>query len=630
MSIVSILIRPLTGIQNSMKSFCTIIFDRLKKIKFAEKKINFSHIFFNISSIITFFLFSLYTISSLGFLFTFSLTPLYVILSFVLSVLFIIKLNKLTDLTRKDVLLFYIILLFVFFISGFLSLIFYDFSWDGRTYHQQIIILLKNGWNPIYEKVNHHYIKDMIEFIENYPKAIEIIAANLLLITNNIEFSKVVNYLLFFNLLFLALYTFGNFHYLGKVKRVLLTLVLVFNPVAICQNNTFYVDGIILYIFLNIILLVIASSYKKLPQSLITNLLIMNLCLLSNTKLGGLFFVVVFVAFYYFYKKSLKDKNEIIEYKKFLAKVVVLLLVLGVNPYFTNMIKSRHPFYPIAGENKIEVMQRNRPCLFNNQNNLFNLFYSSFSYPVNLLCRSNINLTVPKVPFSSLKIPFSRFWNYDYVSPDTRIGGFGYWWGEILILTLIVICFTRNRPDINKKIYFFVIGILSAAVFMNPEAWWARYVPMFYALPVFVLVYRYDNKSLSFCSKFVLNITLAMMLANSFMVELTNLRGWRSIRGYYINQGYLFTKHIKKTFDDFKKNDVKKIMVYEFELNNSIYEKANPIERDTSIFQKLEENNVLWEVVDDEYYAKHKTDFKGLTWGVTQWLYKLEKTKNND
>ena len=94
----------------------------------------------------------------------------------------------------------------LFAISGH----FFDFSFDGQWYHQDAIILLKNGWNPFYDQP----ILDEIasgknaNYINCYPKAPWTISACVYATTGAIEYAKFYQLVL----LFASFFSIHSFH----------------------------------------------------------------------------------------------------------------------------------------------------------------------------------------------------------------------------------------------------------------------------------------------------------------------------------------------------------------------------------------------------------------------------------
>ena len=57
----------------------------------------------------------------------------------------------------------------------------FDSSYDGMHYHKQAVIMLKEGWNPLYEASTdfdiHASFPNMQPWIEDYPKGMWIFSA---------------------------------------------------------------------------------------------------------------------------------------------------------------------------------------------------------------------------------------------------------------------------------------------------------------------------------------------------------------------------------------------------------------------------------------------------------------------
>jgi len=91
--------------------------------------------------------FSLFMLTSLGFIFGLSINLSYTLLAIVAMVYLSAKIDS---FTYQERIISLIITLFIITLSGYLSSHFMDYSFDGQAYHQIGIIFLKKGWNPIY------------------------------------------------------------------------------------------------------------------------------------------------------------------------------------------------------------------------------------------------------------------------------------------------------------------------------------------------------------------------------------------------------------------------------------------------------------------------------------------------
>ncbi|MBK8142070.1 MAG: hypothetical protein IPK57_14595, partial [Chitinophagaceae bacterium] len=122
-------------------------------------------------------------------------------------------------------------------IAGF----FYDTSADGLVYHQETIYQLKTGWNPV-NKILPDSVNQAI-WINHYAKGAEIPQASIYSMTNRIETGKATNIILLAGSFFLTASALSVFGRLTMRKVLLLSGLLVLNPVTINQLFTYYVDG---------------------------------------------------------------------------------------------------------------------------------------------------------------------------------------------------------------------------------------------------------------------------------------------------------------------------------------------------------------------------------------------------
>ncbi len=85
----------------------------------------------------------------------------------------------------------------------------------------------------------------------------------------------------------------------------------------------------------------------------------------------------------------------------------------------------------------------------------------------------------PKIPFtvSSKELrPFSE--------PDVAIAGFGPLFGGALLVTVLVLLLLMRINLTRALILAGVLAVLLVSVLINPAAWWARYVPQLWAVPL--------------------------------------------------------------------------------------------------------------------------------------------------
>ena len=157
-------------------------------------------------------LFSLFLMTETCFIFKLHVNAFCLPVAVIISVYIIICGAK----TLKSAFAQLIILLDFILLTGTLCYFIPDFSYDGTTYHQAMIILMKWGLNPIYNNVaaftnNQEYVfTSSIPYVENFLKFFEIIGANIYYVFNKIELTKITNYIFMLCAFCYSFYTLKN------------------------------------------------------------------------------------------------------------------------------------------------------------------------------------------------------------------------------------------------------------------------------------------------------------------------------------------------------------------------------------------------------------------------------------
>ena len=529
---------------------------------------------------ITLFLFTLFLLSYLGFIFHIPIQKAYIYISIFINGIFLYWFDRKNYLSKNFVLMQVVLLLLIFIGSLLFANSYYDSSWDGRVYHQEAIISLSNGWNPIFEKPNFENFNPSI-WVLHYPKCAEVLSANFVLLFDNLEIGKATNFLFICCVFFLSFFTFNKFK-LNTLMSALFSVLIILNPVSICQIKTFYIDFIVYCLFTGVLLSIILKEKEFITNKLFVFLSVAQLAMLCNIKIAGVFDAIILIISYFIYSLLIKKYQNI----KLIISIGLMLVVLttlsGINPYYTNIKQGHHILYPLAGDEKIDIMTCNSPKSFENKSSIYKLFISTFSATKNMIYSTNEN---PK-----LKVPFSMKNQSKYNdTPDMRIGGFGYFWGGILLLLIPFLLLAENIKDkAENKIYYFVIITLWLSVLLNPEAWWARYAPQFWLIPIFIIFWKYlpvstNNKNNK--TKFYSVLLLLLLLVNSLIIQIQNNKAAKT-----------FTCERKMFFEEIKNKDV------------DIY--FNDVSEMQTLYYKLvKETNKLNHITEKEY-QKNETEFK--------------------
>ncbi|MDR0364770.1 MAG: hypothetical protein LBH92_07125 [Bacteroidales bacterium] len=407
---------------------------------------------------------------------------------FVLTFAIILSLLSLYLMTRKSTSEFIsstALFLMLFFASLYLSSMFYDYSWDGRCYHGEAIVAMKNGWNPMYQ---HHVLgvnPEMAFWVDHYAKGLETISAVIYSATNELELGKAVNFILVFAAGFIFYHFLSSrFSFISAKKRFFLALIFSLCPVVVNQLFTFYIDWIV-YVLLLILISLLIDAIRR-PDKFNLYFIGVSIFILVTIKFNILFWVAFTLLCYFIYIAILKRykllKNLIISSA---AGAILGLFLAGYNPYITNFIDRGNPFYPFMGEGKRDVITWIIPKCVQGKSHAEASLISVLSYP---------NTTDSNV--------FAFPWNLkkEYIEGsglyDSRIGGFGAFFAWILILTTTLYCFKIDFKNKKKRLFDIFLLTLFLSLFLLPYGWWARYVPFFYAFPLVMLLYlEYEKKN---------------------------------------------------------------------------------------------------------------------------------------
>ena len=380
------------------------------------------------------------------------------------------------------------VLLFVSFM--YISGLFYDISYDGQVYHQEAVNQLVQGWNPVQDYLTKDRSHSAV-LLNHYARGPWLYAATLYTVTGQIEQSKVFNFLLIIISFLLALSALKSWQGLSTRQSIVFSLLLALNPISIYQAFSFYIDGQLA----SLLLCLVALSCQLVTQQdkVVLCSFMMSIVLTINIKFTGVVYVVACIGLVVGWLWLLKKKHlygNVI--KSSIIGLFIGICLVGYNPYVTNTIYYGHPFYPLygGGTQTMDIMTSNSPQGFMQMNPMEKLYVSIFSSSANQFYSEGPTL---KIPFT---LRLSELQPFVY-GADIRIGGFGPWFSGILVITLLLLVLMlifRTKGNMYG-LGLFVSIMLS--VLINPEAWWARYVPQFWLAPtVIAAVASMDAKRL--------------------------------------------------------------------------------------------------------------------------------------
>ena len=470
-------------------------------------------------------------IASFMFILKVSVSKYYVFISLLVSFAIIVYLLvKSKLLNKKNFYLIFIYLIFPILIIGvsiYLNGKVIDTSYDGNAYQKLTVGLLKNGWNPVYESSEDFdanndislYVKESGHYIwvNHYAKASHIFEANIYALTNNIETGKCINTLSIISL-FIISFSLLALHY-KKVVFPLIFAICIITPSFVCaQFLTNYID-LLVYIYMILIILSFFYFHYSEDKTIGFVIYFLSLLMLINIKFNSFAFAGIYCLGYYIYyiiklKRGLLDKKFFWKFTIIsIVGVIIGVFVIGLSVYPKNFVQKGHPFYPIYGSGKVDIITMYQPASFKNMNTPKKYFISMFSKVDNIGWWSKYE--------PSYKIPFTYDANeVDIIKySDTRISGNGVIFGgifAIVCISLLLTSFIILKRDYNLFIMCTIpIIITIILILFLSESWWARYFPQTYFIVLFALLYLYElNNNTSLVT---LTILIMMLFNNNFI-----------------------------------------------------------------------------------------------------------------
>lgn len=349
----------------------------------------------------------------------------------------------------------------------------YDRSWDGQTYHAEAITALANGWSPLVERAPQDATFAL--FISFYTKGHWINAAAINTITGNFEHGKAINLILWSAGLLIAIGTLAQLMERERWIAAGIGVIMALNPVTLYQALSYYADGQVAIVSCILVITVIAL-YRKTDRVQLW-VLALSLILLFNLKLNAALWIGVLIggfALFYLWKRGVRPALPIA-----LTVIIASLIAIawiGFNPYLSQYVyytaTERDPFYPTQWP-ALTVIEYNTPANWIGR-----------SAP-DKLGRSLFGQSQTTTADASLKWPFT-FTTEElmaFAETDLRVGGFGPLFSGGLILTSVLLLWAilRRRSAIDPALIV-MIGLIAISVLINPEAWWARYVPQLWLI----------------------------------------------------------------------------------------------------------------------------------------------------
>lgn len=344
----------------------------------------------------------------------------------------------------------------------------FDVSWDGQAYHQEAVLALRGGWNPLRDGPLSLVRPDNI-WINHYPKGVWIAQAVLFAASSSLEAAKAIGLIALVAAAALA-HELLRARGTGRLAAGAAALVLAGNPIATAQLGSFYVDGVAVSLMLAFLCLALHPTEQARPSGLAGQAAALGFLL--NTKFTSVVYAVVLLGgLAAALRPGLPERRR--QLLSHAAALLIGVVGLGFDPYVSNTVQHGHPFHPVMGQHPVDFLSIQLTPSFQQRPRLVRLLIATFARP------SNHN-DEPKLAWPAINDPDEAA---ALAQADVRIGGFGPLWGSIVAAAFALGLAALARGRLSRP----ALGLAAAigvSVLLNPACWWARYVPQLWFLPV--------------------------------------------------------------------------------------------------------------------------------------------------
>ena len=401
-------------------------------------------------------------------------------------------------------------ILLVILLSIFISTLFYDISFDGQMYHLESALQMKAGWNPFKKELPPN-INQAI-WLNHYGKGVEGPQATIYALTNLIESTKATNFILTAGSFCLSLSLLLRLNRFSVRKNFLFSILFAFNPVSFYQLLSTYVDGQ-LCSFLLCFIVVACFLFLEINRYYLL-LLALILIMIINIKFTSIVFAFIFtfgMLFIFLISKGWKAFKSLFIVCSIASAFAIG--VIGYFPYVMNTLQFHDPLYPGMKVLQSEAAKQT-PESFINRNRFSKFFTSFFSHTDDLHLYLNKDPAIPsKIPFTLNKTDV-----YNAAKPFVvHMAGFGPFFSGICISALVLFSLFLWRLK-EWKSWIPVFGLIVTVLFsvlLISEAWFARYVPQLWFVPLFLLIVSESDRRKTI-SVFRNGVYLIMLLNISF------------------------------------------------------------------------------------------------------------------
>lgn len=339
-----------------------------------------------------------------------------------------------------------------------------DYSYDGLVYHQEIIALLCNGWNPYREGIPFGPDGPLTSiWALHYAKGIEMTQTATVSFIGKLEGGKCINFIMTAGTAFII----GDFVALrnpsmSRRSILLITLAVIANPVIWEQILTYYID-FYKYLYLLLLLVGIVEADSSDGQRRIFGYLLIGTSVVMSvaTKFNFFFEAGLWGLCALVWVLVTSSRQLFVRLLSVGLISFAVAIALTFHPYVTNWLAAGHPLYPLMGEGAVDIMTDNTTEMFSGYDRVMNFFRS---------------LVIPSMQ----------------IDVDQRNCGFTFFMPFILLLTLITAI--RLRREVKGAVWF-TATLCLLSCFLFEQTWWPRYICQLWLIPSLFLPQAVSSRS---------------------------------------------------------------------------------------------------------------------------------------
>jgi hypothetical protein len=405
-----------------------------------------------------------------------------------------------------------------------------DATFDAQWYHQEALIHLSEGWNPVYHELDStRHPEDRTRMqLNGYPKATWIWGSALYAFTGRIEHAKAFSLPL---LVAAFAVTCSALLGLGRIPHwiaVACAMAMAANPIAVTQILNVQLDGDLVSLLLIAVASLLIYARSGSPLSLAT--LAVATALGINVKLSAPAYFVLLISGGVVFLLSV-DRARVTGRLLTAAAGGVICggFILGFHPYVTNLLRHDHPLYPVMGPDKVVMIQ---PA----ETGRLELL------AVSVLSRSHQVASSVEVDDAldrrALKLPFTVDPSEvkAFIMPDIRVGGWGPLFSSILLMAAATFVFASYRDLRWCLAALLVSAPVVVTVLIFPHPWFARFVPQGWLAPLVLIPLAWASRRR--WPRILAALTVVVALVNVSLVTagylLPTIRHSEYLKGYLL------------------------------------------------------------------------------------------------